>query len=71
VLTEPDVNVSAHPAPAIEPPTDAALASEQTGYYRVLPSVQTSATPVGDAASVVNGFALPKMIPPNIWLIIG
>ena len=37
-LTEPDVNVSAHPAPAIEPPTGGALASEQTGLYHGLPS---------------------------------
>jgi hypothetical protein len=51
VLTELNVNVSAHPALAIEPPTDAATASEQTGLCHGLPSPQSSVPPASDAAS--------------------
>src|ERR1039457_3356832 len=52
-ITDPDVNVSAHPALIVQPPLDAAIASDQTPRDRARQPCESSAQLAGDAASSV------------------
>ncbi len=52
MLTEPDVNLSAHPALAIQPSPDAANANGRIGVDRVPPSSLSIVPPVGDALAL-------------------
>src|SRR5450755_3727845 len=49
-LTDPDVNVSAHPALIVQPPLDSAIASEQRARDRARQPCESSAQLAGDAA---------------------
>jgi hypothetical protein len=66
-LTDPDGNVSAHPALIVQPPPDAVSASVQRAQGRGGQSAESSAPSAGDAASDgLNGFALSKQFLPSL-----
>src|ERR1039457_4723225 len=52
-LTDPDMNVSAHPALIVQPPLDAAIASEQRARDRARQPCESSVRLAGGAASSV------------------
>jgi hypothetical protein len=64
IPTEPDVNVSAHPALTAQPPPGASIASVRTAPDHDARSHVSAALNAGDGASDVNGFALSKRLLP-------
>ena len=70
-LTEPDMNVSAHPALTVQPLLDATSASGQRAPGRRPRWPVSGAPSAGDAAASVNGFALStKFLPSPVDLAI-
>ena len=59
-LTDPDVNLAAHPALTVQPSPDGAIASAQTTRYSGRPSAVSSVLSADDAASSVCTLTWPS-----------